>query len=116
MKKGEWTFISNHGRLLAYIAKHRTASAQEMAFSTGLSMRAVSKIIMDLRDGDYVSWTRVGRRNYYTVHADRPMRHPLERRCQVGRVLAAIGVDGYDGAEKTETFGEHVGLAASNVR
>jgi hypothetical protein len=116
MKKGEWTFVSNHARLLAYVAKHRTASAQEMAFATGLSMRAVSQIITDLRDGGYVSWTRMGRRNHYTVHADRPMRHPLERRYQVGRVLAAIGVDGHKCAEKTERPAEEAGFAVSSLR
>jgi DNA-binding Lrp family transcriptional regulator len=95
LKKGEWTFITNHGRLLAYLTKHPRASAQEIAFDAGLSIRAVSKIIIELKEGGYVSWLKEGRRNHYIVYPGRPMRHRLEKGCQVGDVLAAIGCNGH---------------------
>jgi hypothetical protein len=91
LKKGEWTFITNHGRLLAYLTRHPRASAQEVAFDTGLSIRAVANIIMDLKEEGYVSWQKEGRRNRYTVYPQKPMRHRLERGCRIGDVLAAIG-------------------------
>lgn len=91
MKKGEWTFITNHGRVLAYLAKHEKPTAQEIAQDTVLSIGAVGNIIRDLRNGGYISWQKEGRLNHYTVYANRPMRHPLERDYHVGDVLAAIG-------------------------
>ena len=91
MKKGEWTFITNHCRLLAYLTKYPKASAQEIAFATGLSLRGVCKIIEELKVGGYVSWQKEGRRNHYTVHADQPMRYGLEKGCKVGDVLTAVG-------------------------
>jgi hypothetical protein len=98
LKKGEWTFITNHGRVLAYLSRDPMATAQQMAFETGLSMRAVFNIVEDLREGGYVSWVRVGRRNRYTVYSNRPMRHPLETGHRVGEMLAAIGSNGHTSA------------------
>ena len=91
MKKGKWTFITNHGKLLAHLTKHPKATNQRMAFDTGLSIRAITNIIVDLRQGGYLSWVKEGRRNSYTVHLDQPMRCGLEKGYRVGDVLAAIG-------------------------
>lgn len=91
MKKGEWTFLTNHGRVLAYLATHEKPTAQEIAYDTVLSIRAVSNIIIDLKKGGYVSWHKEGRRNRYTVHLDRPLRHRLEQNHNIGDVLRAIG-------------------------
>ena len=100
MKKGEWTFITNHARILAYLTKHPKATAQEIAFETGLSIRAVAKIICDLRDGGYVSWQKDGRCNRYAVHLCQPMRYSLERGYRVGDLLAAVGCNNYEGIPK----------------
>ena len=91
MKKGEWTFITNHGKLLAYLTKHPTATAQEIAFNIGLSIRAVSKIVNDLRNDGYITWHKESRHNHYTIHLDRPMQRNLEKGHKVGGLLAAIG-------------------------
>lgn len=91
MKKGEWSFITNHARLLAYLTRQPRASAQEIAFDTGLSIRAVTKISNDLREGGYLSWQKEGRRNHYAVHLRQPMRYSLEGGYRVGDLLAAVG-------------------------
>ena len=88
MRKGEWTFLTNHARVLAYIAKHPQATAQEIAQEARLSIRAVQNIITDLGNGGYITKRKEGRRNQYTVYADQPMRHPLERGHSVGEGLA----------------------------
>jgi DNA-binding transcriptional ArsR family regulator len=95
MKKGEWTFITNHGRVLAYLAKHEKATVQETAHDTMLSIGAVDNIIRDLRNGGYINWRKEGRRNHYKVYGNRPMRHRLERDYQIGDLLAAIGCNGH---------------------
>lgn len=95
MKKGEWTFITNHGRLLAYLAKHPDATTQKMAFDAGLSIRAVCQTLIDLKQNGYISWEKIGRRNQYKVYSDKPMRHLLERDYKVWGLLAALGCNGH---------------------
>jgi hypothetical protein len=94
MKKGEWTFFTNHGRVFAYLAKHPRITTQKIAYEAGLSMGAVQNIITDLERGGYISRQKEGRQNRYLIHPDRPLRHRLEGRCAVGSMLAAMGWNG----------------------
>ena len=91
MKKGEWTFLSNHGRVLIYLAKHPSSITQELAQKANLSIRAVQNIIDDLEDGGYITRHKEGRKNQYTVNPDLPMRHLLEREFAVKEILLALG-------------------------
>jgi DNA-binding MarR family transcriptional regulator len=92
-KKGEWTFLTNHGRVLAYIAKHPESTTERIAQEAIITMRTVQKIIADLEVGGYITRQKEGRRNRYTVNPDRPMRHRLERDHVVGDILQALGYD-----------------------
>jgi predicted transcriptional regulator len=91
MKKKEWTFLTNHGRVMAYIAKHPQSTTQEVAQRAGLSIRAIQQIITDLEKGGYIARHKEGRRNRYTIHPEIPMRHRLEREHAVGDILLALG-------------------------
>ena len=91
MKKGEWTFLTNHGRVLAYIAKHPQSTTQEIAQEAGITLRAVQKIITELESRGYLARKKEGRRNRYTVNPLLPMRHRLEREHSVGDILQALG-------------------------
>jgi len=91
LKKGEWTFLTNHGRLLAYIANHPQSTTQEIAQEAGITLRAVQKIITELEAGGYIARKKEGRRNRYTVNLLLPMRHRLEQEHAVGDILQALG-------------------------
>jgi DNA-binding Lrp family transcriptional regulator len=91
LKKGEWTFLTNHGRVLAYIAKNPERTTQEIAQEAGLTLRAVQKIITELEEGGYLSRHKEGRRNRYFVNTEIPMRHHLEQEHAVGDILVALG-------------------------
>ena len=91
MKKGEWTFLTNHGRVLAYIAKKPQSTTQEIAQEAGITLRAVQKIITELEAGGYIARHKEGRCNRYSVYSEMPMRHPLEREHAVGDILQAMG-------------------------
>jgi DNA-binding MarR family transcriptional regulator len=91
MKKGEWTFLTNHGRVLAFIAKHPRSTTQEIAEEAVITLRAVQKIITELEAGGYVIRQKEGRRNRYTVNEVLPMRHRLEREHAIGAILHALG-------------------------
>lgn len=91
MKKGEWTFLTNHGRVFVYIAKHPQSTTQEMAQEAGITLRAVQKIITELEAGGYIVRHKEGRCNRYSVYSEMPMRHRLEREHAVGDILQALG-------------------------
>lgn len=91
MKTRPWTFITDHGRILIYLAKHDQATAREIAAEASLSERGVQKIIHDLVAEGYVEPERQGRGNAYHLHPELPMRHQLEREHVVGTLLKAMG-------------------------
>jgi len=91
LKKGEWTFLTNHGRVLAYIANNPQHTTQEIAQEAGITLRTVQKIITELEASGYIVRHKEGRHNRYSVHCEMPMRHRLERDHCVGDVLQALG-------------------------
>jgi hypothetical protein len=91
LKKGEWTFITNHGRVFIYIAKNPQCTTPQIAQEANLSLRAVQKIITDLDILGYLVRHKEGRCNRYTIHPEKYMRHPLESDHTVGDILIALG-------------------------
>lgn len=66
----EWKFITNHGLVLASIAKGRGKTAREIGDEVGVTERTVHKIIMDLEEDGYITKTRVGNRNQYRIRPE----------------------------------------------
>jgi hypothetical protein len=87
MENKQWTFLSNHGRVFAYLAKHPENTAQVIAQEVGLSIRAVQKIIDDLEREGYLDRQKFGRCNRYAVHPEMHMRHRMEAEFTVGEIL-----------------------------
>ncbi|GAA4363035.1 hypothetical protein GCM10023088_05410 [Actinomadura verrucosospora] len=73
-----WTFLTNHARVLIAIARDPGLRVRDVAQDIGITERAAQLIITDLEEAGYLTRTRIGRRNRYTVNADRPFRHPAE--------------------------------------
>jgi DNA-binding transcriptional regulator PaaX len=63
----------------------------DVARQVGVTERAAQRIVADLVEAGYLSRSRDGRRNRYVVHADRPLRHPLEQAHEIGELLDALG-------------------------
>ncbi len=97
----EWTFFSNHGIVLAYIAKHPRSTTQEIARETLLSVWGVQRIITDLAKGGYIGKYKNGRCNRYKVYQQMPLRHRLMYEHSIGEVLQAIGHKPEDDQEFT---------------
>jgi DNA-binding Lrp family transcriptional regulator len=85
-----WTFLTNHAHVLLCIARDPDLRMREIADRVGITERATQRIVGDLVDGGYVSRTKVGRRNEYSVNPDAPLRHPLSRDHEIGKVLALL--------------------------
>lgn len=82
-----WTFLTNHSHVLICLARDPALRVRDVAERVGITERAVQKILGELETAGYLARTRVGRRNRYEVHLDRPMRHRVERGHTVGELL-----------------------------
>ncbi len=85
-----WTFITNHGAVLALVGQHGRITAREIAAELAITERSVMRIIRDLADAGYISIEREGRTNRYRVNADAPLRRPEKRDVVVGDLLAVL--------------------------
>ena len=85
-----WTFLSNHAHVLVCIAKNSDVRLSEVAELVGVRERTVHRIVHDLIDAGYISVTKVGRNNVYSVDLDKPLRHPLEAEHNIQAIVAPL--------------------------
>ena len=88
---GGWTFLTNHAHVLVCIAEDPDIRGRDIATRVGITERAAQAIVADLATENYVTRTKVGRRNRYTLNPDAPLRHPLEQEHTIGELLVALG-------------------------
>lgn len=87
----DWSFITNHGLVLAAIARHPRSTAREIGDEVGVTERAAHKIIKDLEGEGYITKTKVGRQNHYRIHPDMPLDEDGASDAAVGELLAMLG-------------------------
>ena len=85
-----WTFLTNHFHVLACLSRDSELRIRDIADLIGITERATVQILRQLEASGYLSKTKVGRRNHYTVHGELPLRHPLNNGRQVGELLRVI--------------------------
>lgn len=85
-----WTFITNHGAVLSFIAHYEQVTARDIAAELGITERSVLRIIADLEVEGYLQRGREGRVNRYTVNQQLPLRRPETRDIMVGELLDAL--------------------------
>ncbi|MFH1481788.1 MAG: winged helix-turn-helix domain-containing protein [Pseudomonadota bacterium] len=73
----EWNFISNHGLILVYIARHPRSTAREIASAVKVTEWTVHKIISELEKDGYVKRKKEGRNNAYHVNKNNTLRHNI---------------------------------------
>lgn len=86
----DWSLLTNHGRLLLAIENEPGLRVRDMADRLGLSERGVALILRDLREAGYVTSRREGRRVFYSVVPDKPMRRESLRHQTVGQLLGLL--------------------------
>jgi DNA-binding MarR family transcriptional regulator len=88
--KAGWTFLTNHSHVLICLAAEPELRMRDVAEKVGITERAVQRIVADLEEGGVLTHTRDGRRNQYSVHSARALRHSIEAHCTVGDLLLMI--------------------------
>jgi predicted ArsR family transcriptional regulator len=82
-----WTLLTNHGRVLLLIAQEPDLRLRDIADRAGITERSAQGIVRDLEEAGYVERERIGRRNSYRLHPEKPFRHPAESGHTVGELL-----------------------------
>lgn len=87
---GEWTLFSNHGHVLVCLAMNNQARLRDVAAEVGITERAVQNILRELQSSGLVQVSKHGRCNHYQINTRKPLRHPLEAHCTVGKLLQML--------------------------
>lgn len=82
-----WTFLTNHGRALVFIAENPDARLRDLADALEVTERTAYGIVVDLTDAGYVVKERDGRRNRYSVQESLPLPETITRERTVGELL-----------------------------
>jgi DNA-binding MarR family transcriptional regulator len=83
-----WTFLTNHARVLFSLAAQPDLRLREVAEEIGITERAVQRIVTDLEAAGILTRSREGRRNRYEINPAERLRHPNEAHRTVGDLLA----------------------------
>jgi DNA-binding MarR family transcriptional regulator len=82
--------VTNHGRVLAYLARDPGARLREIAVGVGITERSASQIVSELERDGYLTKIRDGRRNRYRLDG-KPVAGLAQVKAQtVGQVLAVL--------------------------
>jgi predicted transcriptional regulator len=73
--------------VLIFVHRNPDARVRDIAAAVGITERAAQTILSDLENTGYLSKTRVGRRNTYSVNAAGKFRHPEEAGHRIGGLL-----------------------------
>jgi predicted ArsR family transcriptional regulator len=82
-----WVFLTNRAHVLLTVASDTEARARDIAARVGITERAAQRILSDLLAEGYISKTKVGRRNRYTVNRQGHLRHPVFRELEIGPLI-----------------------------
>jgi DNA-binding IclR family transcriptional regulator len=85
----EWGFLTNHANVLLCVAREPDTRLRHIAECVGITERATHRIVCDLIEAGYLTKHRLGRRSFYEVHVDAPLRE-LEGDCQVGDLFQPL--------------------------
>ena len=86
----EWSFLTNHARVLMCIAHDPGVRLRDIATTLGITERSAYSIVTDLTDGGYVVKEKDGRRNRYQIQAHLPLREAITQERTIGEVLDVL--------------------------
>jgi len=75
----EWSFLTNHARVLVCIAHDPGVRLRDIAATLGITERRAYGIVTDLTEAGYVVKEKDGRRHRYQIQAHLPLREVVGR-------------------------------------
>ncbi|MDA8071575.1 MAG: winged helix DNA-binding protein [Actinomycetota bacterium] len=83
----EWSFLTNHARVLVFIAHDPDARLRDLAGAVGVTERAAYGIVADLTEAGYIVKEKEGRRNRYHIQTHLPLPDSIIQQPTIGEVL-----------------------------
>ena len=93
MAAANWTFLTNHARVLLCIASDPGVRLRDIAARLGITERSAYGIVTDLAQAGYIVKQKDGRRNRYQIQTHLPLPEPTSREHPLGEVLALLAGD-----------------------
>jgi DNA-binding IclR family transcriptional regulator len=84
---GDWTFLTNHARVLLCVAQDPGIRLRDIAAALGITERHAYGIVSELTTAGYVVKEKDGRRNRYQVVAHLPLPEASLRSRTIAEVL-----------------------------
>jgi DNA-binding IclR family transcriptional regulator len=84
---GDWTFLTNHARVLLCVAQDPGIRLRDIAAALGITERHAYGIVSELTTAGYVVKEKDGRRNRYQVVAHLPLPEASLRSRTIADVL-----------------------------
>ena len=86
----EWSFLTNHARVLVCIAHDPGVRLRDIAKTLDITERSAYSIVTDLTASGYVVKLKDGRRNRYQIQAHLPLREAITQERTIGEVLDVL--------------------------
>ncbi len=86
----EWSFLTNHARVLVCIAHDPGVRLRDIATTVDITERSAYGIVTDLTAAGYVIKDKDGRRNRYQIQTHVPLRESIGREQTIGEVLDVL--------------------------
>jgi DNA-binding MarR family transcriptional regulator len=87
---GDWSFFTNHARVLICVARDPGVRLRDLAVTLDITERSAYGIVSDLATAGYVVKEKDGRRNRYRVQAQLPLPESISRERTIGEVLSVL--------------------------
>jgi len=87
---GDWSFFTNHARVLICIARDPGIRLRDLAATIDVTERSAYGMVTDLANAGYVVKEKDGRRNRYRVEAQLPLPESISRDRTIGDVLGLL--------------------------
>jgi DNA-binding IclR family transcriptional regulator len=97
----EWSFLTNHARVLVCIAHDPGMRLRDIATTLGITERTAFGIVNDLFASGYVVKAKEGRRNRYSIRTELPLGEVVGPQRTIGEVLELL----VDATGRTEEAG-----------
>jgi DNA-binding MarR family transcriptional regulator len=85
-----WAFLTNHAQVMLCIADDPGIRLREIGERVGITERAAHRIVAQLVAAAYITRERTGRRNRYTINADRALPEAIGREQNMGKLLEVL--------------------------
>jgi DNA-binding MarR family transcriptional regulator len=87
----KWTFLSHHSHVLIALDQDADTKIEELAAILGVTSRSVVNVLNDLVEGGYLTKSKLGRRNRYSINKEAKLRHATSGQKNVGDLISSLG-------------------------